>query len=304
MKKGYMGYLFCFFTGREESLLDEQIYFAVSRDGLHWEDLNDGKPVLCSAIGTKGVRDPFIIRLEKEKKYVIMATDLQIAGGTKWEDAVANGSKKIICWESEDLVNWSLPYYFETGMEDAGCVWAPEAVYDEKEGCYMVFWSSMSVCEGEKKHRIYCSYTKDFHVFSKPVLYIEKEMDIIDATITHINGKYYRFLKNESSGKVFLEKGNELKSDTFTKVNVPILEQLEGVEGPVFFPLNNDRGWCLLLDRFKEQKGYLPLISDNPEQGKFMEAADGDYDFGMLKKRHGSVLKLTQEEWDRLKVYY
>ena len=54
------GYLFVHFTGEEK--LGEQIYFALSRDGLHWMDLNNGNPVLLSDIGEKGVRDPFILR--------------------------------------------------------------------------------------------------------------------------------------------------------------------------------------------------------------------------------------------------
>lgn len=57
MKK-YEGYLFVYFTGESED--GEQIYFAVSSDGLHWNDLNDGKPVLRSHVGEKGVRDPLL----------------------------------------------------------------------------------------------------------------------------------------------------------------------------------------------------------------------------------------------------
>lgn len=304
MNDEYAGYLFCFFTGKEQSLDDEQIYFAISSDGLHWEDLNGQQPVLRSSIGTKGVRDPFIIRLEKENRYVIIATDLQIAGGTKWEDAIQNGSNKIICWESQDLVNWSLPYYLETRQEDAGCVWAPEAIYDKKEDSYMVFWSSVMKNEAPKKHRVYYCTTKDFHNFSKADLYIERDMDIIDTTIAEIQGKYYRFLKDESKGRVFLERGDELRNGMFTKVNVPVLEKMEGVEGPVFFQLKDGQGWCLLLDRFKEQKGYFPLLSKDLERGEFQEAPDTDYDFGALKKRHGSILKLTKDEWNRLKRCY
>ena len=56
----------CFASLREmrESLDDERVYFAMSRDGLYWKDLNECKPVLRSSIGTGGVRDPFIIRME------------------------------------------------------------------------------------------------------------------------------------------------------------------------------------------------------------------------------------------------
>ena len=38
------GYLFVTFSdGREDG---EQVYFAISRGGLHYTDLNDGNPVL------------------------------------------------------------------------------------------------------------------------------------------------------------------------------------------------------------------------------------------------------------------
>ena len=39
-----------------------QVYFSYSEDGLHWKDLNGGLPVLCTELGEKGVRDPFLVR--------------------------------------------------------------------------------------------------------------------------------------------------------------------------------------------------------------------------------------------------
>ena len=54
------GYLFVHFIGEEKD--GEQIYFSLSRDGLHWKDLTNGRPVLYSKTGTCGVRDPFLVR--------------------------------------------------------------------------------------------------------------------------------------------------------------------------------------------------------------------------------------------------
>ena len=116
----YTGYLFVHFTGEEK--LGEQIYFALSRDGLHWMDLNEGKPVLVSDIGEAGVRDPFILRNPLNGKYVIIATDLRIEAGKGWTAAQEEGSRNLIVWESEDMVNWDGPFCAEVGIPEAGCV--------------------------------------------------------------------------------------------------------------------------------------------------------------------------------------
>ena len=45
-----------------------------------------------------------------------------------------------IIWESEDLINWSEERLVEVGIENAGCVWAPEAIFcKEKDAWFMFF---------------------------------------------------------------------------------------------------------------------------------------------------------------------
>ena len=56
-------YLFVHFIGEERNPTDEQLYFALSRDGVHWRDLRPaGSPALTWLGGEKGVRDPHIVR--------------------------------------------------------------------------------------------------------------------------------------------------------------------------------------------------------------------------------------------------
>ena len=74
-----MAYLFTHFIGEQPQ--GEQIYFSLSKDGLHWKDLHDGKPVICSEVGECGLRDPFLIRKADGSGFVIIATDLCIANG-------------------------------------------------------------------------------------------------------------------------------------------------------------------------------------------------------------------------------
>ena len=64
-------YLFTHFTETDKGD-QEYVWFAVSRDGLHWQDLGSDEPLLSSKLGTKGIRDPFIVYDEKLKKYFII----------------------------------------------------------------------------------------------------------------------------------------------------------------------------------------------------------------------------------------
>ena len=167
-------YLLVHFTG--QSARGEQIYFSVSEDGLHWTDLNNSEPVLVSTLGDKGVRDPAIVRSPDGKKFYLLATDLRIANGKGWGAARSHGSTSLVFWESTDLVNWSAPWMVDvaSAIPEAGCAWAPEAIYDESTGDYFVYWTTMSPRNGVNEGRIYSARTKDFRSFTPPELYIER----------------------------------------------------------------------------------------------------------------------------------
>lgn len=301
MNNTYAGYLFVTFTG--ESEIGEQVYFSVSQDGLHWEDLNNANPVLSSTIGEKGVRDPFIVRSCIDNKFYIIATDLRIANGKGWDSAVNNGSRSIIVWESEDLIHWSNECKIDVGIEGAGCVWAPETIYDRQKDAYMVFWAS-NVKEAENseaKHNIYCSYTRDFKNFTKAEKYIERNNDVIDTTIIEKDGVFYRFSKDETEKNIQIDKGEILNSSSFTKVNAPIVESLHGVEGPAIFKFNDREEWCLMVDQYAAKAGYLPFVTSSLSDGTFRMLGQEEYNMGTNKKRHGSVLNITLEEYNNLR---
>lgn len=303
MKQKYTGYLFVFFTGTESSDDDEQVYFSVSRDGLHWKDLNDGKPVLRSSIGDGGVRDPFIVRSVLDGKYRIIATDLKIYHNKNWEMAANHGRTSLVIWESEDLIHFNEPYTWETGIIGAGCAWAPEVIFDEERGHYMIFWASMTKDrKGQPKQKIYKSYTKDFRKFTEPAVYIERKDHIIDTTMIKAKDTYYRFSKDEVHAKVEMEAGSSLGKETFKKVESEVLSTLQGVEGPEIFQFNDREEWCLIVDEVDKGTGYLPLVTSSLESGDFRILSEDEYDYGILKKRHGSVINLTEEEMKRLET--
>lgn len=91
----YEGYMFVYFTGN--TIQGEKIYFAASNgnNALDWRELNGGQPVLSSTQGTKGLRDPFIIRSADGSTFYLLATDLSIGSGTSWHDSVHTGSRYL-----------------------------------------------------------------------------------------------------------------------------------------------------------------------------------------------------------------
>ena len=103
-----MPYLFVHF--REKATPDgEQVYFGLSRDAFHWEQVNEGRPVLWAYYGDKGVRDHTITRSADGKKFYILSTDLCLCYGMRdqyhrsWEEIGRKGSHFLSLWESEDL---------------------------------------------------------------------------------------------------------------------------------------------------------------------------------------------------------
>lgn len=295
-----VGFLFITFEG-EFTPMGEQVYFGLSGDGRNWDAYNNSQPVLISDVGEKGVRDPFILRAHDGKIFYMIATDLCIYRDKNWKRAVETGSKSIVIWESTDLVKWSEPRLVKVAPDDAGSTWAPEAVYDEEKGDYLVFWASTTA--RNPKRNIYAARTKDFRTFSEPFIYIEKPDLILDATIIHDGNCYYRFIKDAKYNAITMEKSPGLNGP-WTDVSGFNLARLEGFEGPTCFmikPASKDRPavWALALDNYAKKGGYHVWVTEDLASGIFKK--DGDVSFP-FKFRHGSVLSLRAKEYARLKA--
>lgn len=296
------GYLFVTFRG-EGTPMTEQIHFLASDNGHDWEALNQGKPVLVSAIGEKGVRDPFILRSHDGKGFFLIATDLSIHLNHDWNRAQTAASQSLVVWESNDLAHWSEPRLVKVAPKTAGCTWAPEAVYDEQQGRYLVFWASKTGDDGYAKHRIWAAWTQDFKTFSTPFVYIEKPNTVIDTTIIRDGETYYRFTKDEKFKAITMETSRTLIGG-WEEVKGFSLGKLTGYEGPTCFRMEAAEGkpaqWCLLLDWYSKGRGYQPYETSNLAKGDFAPAAPMKFPFSPV--RHGTVLRITGEELARLRA--
>lgn len=288
-----MPYLFSHFT--TESLGGEQVYFSISRDGLHWQDLSD-KPALTWDRGDTGVRDPFMVQHPVTGVYYLMATDLCIHHRQgDWESAQYRGSRDLVFWESKDLIHWSEPWSVTLAPEVSGCAWAPEAVWDEEEQSFLIFFACMTPYDGVTKQRIHAAHTLDFHAFSPVFLYIERPGHIIDTTIVHHEGMYYRF---SAAAGIQGDYGPRLTGE-FHPLDMPVLKGLRGMEGPECYQLPDGR-WCLIADWIGRNAGYQAIVIDDMAAGKARLLEPDEFDFGGLLKRHGGVVAISDEEYERL----
>ncbi|KAI8917271.1 glycosyl hydrolase [Powellomyces hirtus] len=307
----YAGYLFAYFTG-EGTSTGEQIYFSVSRgtDALHWITLNNNKPILSSNLGTKGVRDPTVIRVGSG--FRIVATDLRMHRNGDWGAAVRNGSRSLVIWESEDLVDWSKPRLVEVSPPTAGMTWAPESVYDPATQQFRVFWASAMYPESDPAHvspsyhRILSSRTSDFRSFSAATTYIDRGWSVIDTTmVVAADGTWHRFSKDERGTSSTNPNGKFIFQESAPGYEGPWAPVAEGIgrnaigrgEGPTVFPSLTERGkWYMFIDEFGG-RGYVPFECTDLSSGRWVVAKNYALP---ARPRHGSVVPITQAEMGAL----
>ncbi|KAK6860827.1 hypothetical protein PG995_004463 [Apiospora arundinis] len=312
----YEAYFFAYFTGN--SIEGEKIHFAASNgnNALDWQELNGGKPVLTSTMGTKGLRDPFVMRSVDGGTFWLIATDLSIGSGTSWGDAVRTGSRFLEIWESNDLVTWSAQRHVEVSPPTAGMTWAPEAYYDEEIGQYVVFWASALYPENDPNHtsndktyhRMMYATTSDFKTFSEAKVWQDAGTSRIDSTVLKAGNTYYRFTKDEGSATgctdIIQERSNTLLAalPQWSTVASCIGRNagLAAVEGPTAFQSNpkdvNGQKYYLFVDEYGSGK-YIPLETDDIAKPNWKISKSSKLP---ASPRHGTVMPITAAERSRL----
>ena len=215
----YAGYLFIHFYDDYKSPGDystypagEQVFGHLSNgnEATSYSPLKGGAPLLTSNVGTKGVRDFYLVSKDDQSKHFIIATDLNqtAAGGFGGKFL----SRSLVVWESNEssLTNWQEPRLVEVVPENFRMAWAPEALYLADQDKFMVYWSSNVFSDSQHSgdpdtDKIYYSYTSDFYSFTDPQEYIAlpNNVGIIDLTMhpTGNDNEYVRFFKDESVSK-------------------------------------------------------------------------------------------------------
>lgn len=282
-------YIFSYFTGNGE----DGLHLAYSTDGLVWNTINNGDPLLKPELSKdRLMRDPCIIRGGDGLFHMVWTVS--------WHE------KGIGYASSSDLINWSeqkmIPVF--DGVDGVKNCWAPEIIYDSKNGEYMIYWASTiegrftETAEGKENnlsHRMYAVTTKDFQTFSETFLLYDYGFNVIDASINYLDGKYVMLLKDET----LTPPQKNIRISYSDKLTGPYSEPSESItgnywaEGPTLLDLGSK--YYVYFDKYTE--GCFGVI-ESSNLKNWNEISD------KLKMpegiRHGSVLKITEKELRRL----
>lgn len=302
-EKDMAGYLLVYFKDQTHSA-----YFAISRDGCNFTDLNGGEPIFDGTLlaEQKGVRDPHIARGPDGAFYLAM-TDLHIAGQragyrtNQWERPVEKygwgNNRALVLMKSFDLIHWThSDFRVDKAFPELGdidCSWAPETIYDEAKGKMMVYFT---IRYNNKDASLYWSDTDD--AFTKLETKPEKIQDIggIDGDITRIGDKFHLFyvadakIRHAVSDKI--NQGYKAEPQRIDPNTV-------STEAPNLFKrLGTDR-YVLMYDVY----GARPNNMGFSETTDFITYTNiGRFNEGVMKTtgftrpKHGAVTHLTPDE--------
>lgn len=284
-------YLFCYFVGNEPD--EETVHFAVSNDGYHFDALNNNNKIFTQRLGTKCCRDPFIFR-DNDGLFHIIATDMRS------QDGWCNNNAMVI-WDSDDLINWNNERIIDFSQfeetKSANRVWAPQVIFDDDKNEYMIYWSHNNE-DDELDTIIWYAYTKDFKTLttSPAVLYKpSSNMCAIDADIIKHNGKYYMYEADGLKEGICLVTSDKASGPYIESDNNKISVADTALEGNCIYKILGTDKYVLIADQFKKG-GYFMQESTDLVHFKKVD----DYSIGHIKPRHGSMLHITDEEYNRL----
>lgn len=291
-------YLFTYFTKNGE----DGLHLAWSEDGYKWQPLNEGRSFLTPRVGTKEIllRDPCVARGPDGTYHMVWT-----AGW--WENGIGYASTK-------DFFTWSEQRFLPVMAHEPTVrnTWAPEIVYDEARGEFLIFWASTipgrfpesaDTSEDRLNHRIYATTTRDFQSFTPTRLFYDPGFSVIDATILQADGRLHLVIKDETR---FPEPKKHLRIATaetfqgpFGQLSEPFSPPGLWAEGPsairigdehlVYFEAYTGRYYCAMSSR------DLKTWTDVTPRMEFLFPGTPE------RMKHGSVMPVPRSLIDRLR---
>lgn len=301
-------YLFAYFTG--DTVDGQKIRFATSSDGKNFRTLNNGNYTVTQKTGTQCARDPYLFYSEKENCYYLLATDYDYSH-SNWGDKQST----MTVWKSNDLITWSNETHIDAknipGIKFDNNLWAPQALWDDAEQKYMVYYSTN--VDGSKA--VVYSYTSDlFDVtkYSVPQKIGDFAFSNIDADITKVGDEYVLFIKNEDGNS---KKIYAAVSSTPNSFSNPVLlnSKNKSFEGPQLYKTST--GYTLAFDEYGNSgnvwlheftndqfASFVANVKTNPSSidissnhSKTVNQSNDGF-----AARHGSIISISDEQYNAL----
>ena len=326
-QKGDYGYLYCHMNGNGRAWTA----FALSRDGLNYHDLLGGDSVFSDAEHARiegATRDAYIFRRHDCSGYLMLCTDMNVGAFKRLNKKEEWDNYGIVLLRSNDLIHWeSTSFDFRKGRQifsnpkaksvyknwaTINRVWAPQATWDPtyrwpdgKKGGYFVYYSMWNRAE-EKYDRMYYSYAnEDFTELTQPQLLFDWGYATIDADINWLDSdrQWHMMIKKEggqpglftSASKKLTGPWPEPVADDY--VNFEGKKKCEGVSA---FQLAGDEEWTIGYIEYSSRPKNYRLCKADKFMRNFREPRNIQ---GVSGPQHGSFLRLTKGEYDRLQEW-
>lgn len=298
-------YLFAYFSNNTTE--GQQVCYAVSENGYDFVPLNGGRPIISadSISVSGGVRDPHLYRGEDGWIYMVL-TDMDMAKG-KWSN------RGIVMMKSQNLIDWTHAcVHFPTRYEgeifaDVNAVWAPQTIYDPGADKFMIYFSLHSEKDGPfPKDAVYYAYANDRfdNLADTPSLLFDYPHPTIDTDIVRDDHGTYHMFFNTWGGKEGLQRRQYAFEDlhaphTWRLIPGHMQPNSLASEGSTAFRLQ-DGSWMLGYDCFRDSVYQfcktddlmtLTLVAETRTTGNFTP-------------RHGSIISISQQEYDNLRKRY
>lgn len=291
----------------------EHTCYALSLYGQTWDDMLGGSEVFDTKANTVtgGMRDAYICRTN-EGNFMLAGTDMTSRLG--WES-----NHSMVLMLSNDLVHWTKNVKIDLktqenlqalglSAEKLTAAWAPQIIYDRESGNYVVYYS---VGVKGDRHRIYYQLVdKDLNVLTKPELYFDPGYDVIDADIVwnDVDQQYMMLYKCEQTSGFdratatrlipSASDNTGLRQWTITK-GFHIGDNNQAIEAPTQWRLIGSTRWKLAYINYGRGYGYK--FRDLDEHG--LDASDFTLINGNVAAQHGSIVKITMDEYNYLKTW-
>jgi hypothetical protein len=286
-----------------------ELYYSVSLDGLHWEMLNGGRRVFEDYHG-----HPDICKGHDGRYYIV---------GNK-----GDGSPDINFWVSDDLIHWKhhLDYTpdlkktpgYENALQRIG---APKLFYDKSTAQYILTWHTPHEQGTREDPERYWASQRTLYVTSRDMVSFSDvpnrlfpwDMATIDVIIRKDRDTYYAIVKDERyptlewvTGKTIRIGNSQSLLGPYSYPSAPVSPNFR--EAPMLIPSPDDKNWYLYYEQYPGVS-YGLSVARNLEGPWYQVSGYTFYStwdkYSMpAAVRHGCMIVITREEYDRLVEHF